>query len=188
LKSLEIEVKVLGVDRASVVAAIERAGGRKEFAAFYRTFLYDFPDRRMLAQGGYVRIRNEGAKWVAVCKKRAREGGGAGAMEEVEVGLSDSESGAQFLEALGLRRFFCFEKKRTRYSCGCAVFDMDELPGLPSYLEIEAPSWEEVDAALGLLGIAGERALRIGLGEFLALCGVDPAETPELRFPEGERL
>ena len=76
-----------------------------------------------------------------------------GGMDEVEVVVSDFERTALMLEKIGLKQKFYEENRRVRWTKGEVEFDIDYWPELKPYLEIEAKSWEQVDAAIAELGL-----------------------------------
>lgn len=175
---VEIEVKVLEIQVPAMILKIESAGGEFEGEWLQTTSLFDFPDLRLLKEGGYVRVRNEGTAWRLTRKRRSSPE----AVDELEVRVDDPGTAGDILLSLGLEKVLYFEKKRRQYRRGNTVFDIDELPTLPAYLEIEAPSRHEIDAALSLLAIPPERALFIGPEEFLAHYGLNLKQLRELRF------
>lgn len=177
----EIEVKVLEIDTAKIVAQIEAWGGVCTGNWLMRTSLYDFPDRRLLNNGGHIRIRNEGDTWHCTYKRKISDTE-AKVMEELDLGISDPDTADKILRALGLERILYFEKKRLHYQKDHIVFDIDELPRIPTYLEIEAPSWEEILQVLQVFNIPREKALPIGPKSLLHLYGIDIDKIGALRF------
>jgi adenylate cyclase class 2 len=185
LMSTEIEVKVLEIEPARIISKIEQLGGVQAGNWLIRTQVYDFPDRRLLSQGSYIRVRNEGSIWHWTYKRKISQSAKcmeAKTMEELDVEASDPETVHHILQALGLEVVLYFEKKRQHYKNGSVIFDVDELPTIPPFLEIEAPSLQEIHDALEKLGIPPQKALSLGPKELLAFYGIDLDKIKELRF------
>lgn len=187
MAALEIEVKILEVDQTQIAAQIERLGGRLEGDWFLKTYIYDFPDRRLLARKSYIRIRNEEANvWHCTMKRVPQNiamfGHDAKVREELDTIVSDPAVAAEILGGLGLEQTLYFEKKRRHYRYGTILFDLDELPGIPPYLEIESDSLAKVQEGLALLGIPPDRAVTWGPRELLAHYQIDVAQIRELTF------
>jgi adenylate cyclase class 2 len=181
--SLEIEVKILEIDVAQIIAGIEQMGARCEGEWLLKTSIYDFGDRRLLKQQSYVRIRSEGAHWHMTYKRAPKEHRkDAKVREEFDMEIGDPQVAEQILLGLGLQRTLYFEKKRQHYRHGDIVFDIDELPRLPIYLEIEAPSSEAIYATMASLGIPAHKAVTWGPRELLAHYGIKIDHIKELRF------
>ena len=181
IMAIEIEVKILNVVPLEIMERLERAGAQSMGEWFVETRVFDFPDRRLLSAGGYVRIRNEGTQWHCTYKKKISQDQ-AKTMLEMDMQVSDPQTACEIFKALGLEIVLCFEKKRRHYEYEDWVFDLDELPGVPPYLEIEASSWEEIERALDFLGIDRSRGVSMGPKELLAHYGMSIDEIQELRF------
>lgn len=181
--AIEIEVKILEIDVERLLATIEAMGARCAGDWLLKTSIYDFPGRSLLARQGYVRIRNEGEEWHLTYKcVPAGERTDAKVREEVDTIVSDPQAAERILLGLGLRRHLYFEKKRRHYRCGDIVFDIDQLPGIPVYLEIEAPTSAAIYDTLHRLEIPAHKALSWGPRELLAHYHIDIDKIQELRF------
>ena len=85
--------------------------------------------------------------------------------EEIETTIGDSNEMIRLIEALGFRQQIRFEKRRESWvlsagkSTRCKV-ELDTIPRLGTFIEIEASREEAIHAALKLLGIARTRFIR----------------------------
>jgi adenylate cyclase class 2 len=83
--------------------------------------------------------------------KGPREPGPLKRREEIEITVDDAASAIQLLEALGFAITLSFEKRRESWTlAGCKV-ELDELPRLGTFVEVEGPSDAEVLAACAQL-------------------------------------
>ncbi|MDP2873702.1 MAG: CYTH domain-containing protein [bacterium] len=154
----EIEVKFLTIDPQKMQEKLVAIGAKKVFEKTYRRRVFDYPDLRMHKDGAWLRLRDEGEKITLSYKHRLGQKSHDGttndeSMEEVEIIVNDFEKTGLLLEKVGLKEKFYEENRRIRYLLDKIEFDIDTWPLLEPYLEIEAPSWEEVDRAISLLGL-----------------------------------
>ncbi len=184
--TLEVEVKVLDVDSDRIRQVLETLGVRSGNRRLLVTDLYDYPDRRLLRSGSYVRIRTDGSnvelthKSPAASPDRDRHQ----VMREIKLPVPDPESTHDFLVALGLERILLIERMRTSWRLDDLRFDLDEWPVLPAYLEIEGPSREAVDRGLALLDLPQEAGVALGPHEVFAHYGLDLETLGEIRFEQ----
>ena len=74
---------------------------------------------------------------------------------EVQTYVDDAAAAAAILEALGLVATMTLRKRRASYRLGRCRVELDELPYLGRFVEIEGPSRRAIEAARDLLGLAG---------------------------------
>ncbi len=81
----------------------------------------------------------DGTATVAITHKGPQDFSMLKSRTEVEIQIDDERAGRDLLSALGYVPVLQFEKKRRRWSLdGCHV-DLDRMPYLDAYLEIEGP-------------------------------------------------
>ncbi len=150
----EIEVKFLNIDAAAMADKLESLGAKKLFDRIYRVITFDYPDLRLNEQAAWVRLRDEGEQVTLAFKQRlgtGKSGENDKGMLEHETVVSNFDQTAEIMRKIGLTEKFNEEKRRIRYVHNGIEYDIDEMPLLKPYLEIEASSWEEIDAAIKLL-------------------------------------
>ena len=79
---------------------------------------------------------------------------------ETEVVVDNARDAAQLFSALGYHHVLSFEKRRVRYELDGCMVELDELPILGRFIEIEGPSDEAVTAVREKLGLGGEPIIR----------------------------
>jgi adenylate cyclase class 2 len=154
----EIEVKFLNIDVGATEEKLKNIGAKKVGEYFYRRQIFDYPGYTLDKKGAWLRLRDEGDKITLSFKQRlgieAHDGSVSDkGMEEIEIVVSDFEKTKKLLLKTGLIEKFYQENKRIRWVKDGIEFDIDFWPQLDPYLEIEAKSWEEIDAAIGWLGL-----------------------------------
>ena len=86
--------------------------------------------------------------------KGPRQHGLLKSRDEVEVTVGNSEDASQLLERLGFVRMLSFEKRRESWKLGGCKVELDELPYLGSFVEVEGPGDQPVLAVREQLGLA----------------------------------
>ena len=183
----EIEVKFLNVDPKALEKRLKKIGAKKVFDRLYRRRVFDFPDLRLNQQGAWLRIRDEGDQIVLAFKRRLGIKDHSGrtndrSMEEIEVRVGDFEKTREILLRLGLIEKFYQENRKVRYQFGKIEFDIDFHPRLKPYLEIEAPSWKEIDRAIKLLGYDPQDKKIFSTQQIYNLIGIDENDWQEMGF------
>ncbi len=153
----EIEVKILEIDVKAVIRRLKRLGARKVSSGELRAAFFDFKDRRLQKTGRLLRLR-EGPSGTVLAFKSPVRRRTVKSMREYELDLRDSGNIRAILAGLGLRESDRARKHRTSFRLGRAHFEIDKYPGIPAYLEIEAPSAREIRRLVGLLGMSMARA------------------------------
>ena len=75
---------------------------------------------------------------------------------EIETPLADAGAMAEVLAACGLAGVLLVEKRRSSYRLGPCRVELDELPLLGCFVEIEGPGPDAIEQARAELGLAGE--------------------------------
>jgi adenylate cyclase class 2 len=78
--------------------------------------------------------------------------------QELEFTVSDFSTAQAFLEALGYRVVWMYEKYRATYSLGGLLVVLDELP-YGSFIEIEGPDGASIQKAAVRLGVDWEKRI-----------------------------
>jgi adenylate cyclase class 2 len=183
----EIEIVFLEVDVPALEARLTDIGARKIGDMFYQNVAFDYPDFRLDADNSWIRVRSDGKRVELTFKKRLgvkSQDGSANdeGMEEIEVEVSDYEKTKELLFKIGFVEKHEAEKKRTRWEKDGVTFDIDTWPEIPTFLEIEADSWEDVDKAIGWLGFNKEDGKICSATQIYRMYGIDMNEYQKVRF------
>ncbi|MFH0961868.1 MAG: class IV adenylate cyclase [archaeon] len=153
---VETEVKILGINERAVESRLKALGARKIFDGRIDGLALDFPDGVLWKSGALLRLRKRG-KNSELTFKRVVSGKRTKRAVEIETDVSDFARAKRIFEALGLVEKWRISKHRTSYKLGKAEIEIDKLPGIPAYLEIEAESFGEIRRIAERLGFgAGE--------------------------------
>lgn len=156
-KMKEIEVKILEINEKEIVDQLLLLGARKTFSGDVKAIYFDYPNKQLSNSSQLLRLRKRGDVAELTHKKKISKDE-AKICEEHEVIVADFNQMKEVLLALGFREFKQAEKKRISYELGEVHFEIDTYPDIPTFLEIEAPSVEELYNMMEKLGIQKEEA------------------------------
>ena len=152
----EIEVKILEIDVDEIRKKLLALGAEKIFDGELDIVGFDYPDGRLFKAGELLRVRKVG-KEVELCFKGKKEDSQFKTQEEIEVNTSAFKDTVTILEKIGLQVMYEGKKHRESYKLGKVRFEIDTYPNIPTFLEIEAPTEEEVKSTVEKLGYQMEQ-------------------------------
>jgi adenylate cyclase class 2 len=154
----ELEAKMRVEDHEPLRARLRAAGAERLGACMELNTFFDSVERTLVAQDKGLRVRHTcdfatGAERHVVTYKGPQQDGALKNREEVEFVTDDGEQAALLLERLGYSPTLSFEKRRESWKLDDCLIELDELPQLGRFVEIEGPDEEavlEVRETLGL--------------------------------------
>ncbi len=157
--AVEIEAKMKVANLDEVRKKLEAAGASKVGEMFEVNTFFDTEDRSLLAadQGLRLRVNRNTAdgKENYVCTfKGPRLHGKLKSREEIEIDVGNPKDAEKFLLALGYQKVLSFEKRRHKWKHEKCSVELDELPHLGAYVEIEGPDEETVLRVRESLGLS----------------------------------
>jgi adenylate cyclase class 2 len=156
---VEIEAKMSVESFEPVRARLRELGAREAGRQVEVDSFFDTEDRSLLAADEGLRLRLErdvdrGAERHVITYKGPRQMGQLKSREEVEVEVAPREHAAKLLEKLGYHRTLSFEKRRETWELDRCKVELDELPYLGHFIEVEGPDEKTVLAVRERLGLA----------------------------------
>lgn len=184
----ECEVKFLNIDVDQLITKIESLGGVKQFDRIFKRIVFDYPDLRLNDEkAAWVRLRDEGDRVTLSYKQRLEvgtDGSNDRSMLEHEVEVSNFEQTAEIFRSIGLIDKFYEENRRIQYILDNVELDIDYWPQLKPYLEIEADSWDKVDAMIGKLGFDPADKKIYSTHQIYADAGINENDYKRITFEE----
>ena len=183
----EIEAVFIEINKDEIEEKLKKVGAKKIKDIHYKITAYDFKDKRLDKDNSWVRLRDDGERVKMTFKKRLGVTSQDGTtndsgMEEVEVAVDDYESTRLFLNKIGLIEKHETEKKRTRWQKGSVIFDIDTWPSIPTYLEIEANSWDDIDSGAKLLGLNPDDKKVCSANQIYMIYGMNMSDYQKIKF------
>lgn len=152
----EVEAKVLEMNVKELEKRLKKIGARKTFEGGMRALYFDYSGEPLKKAGIVLRLRKENSTGRLTIKANiTREK--VKTADETEV-MCNFNKTLKELTAAGLKVFKEVKKHRTEYLNGKFHYEIDKLPGIPAYLEVEAENASGVMKALKLLGIKAKDA------------------------------
>jgi adenylate cyclase class 2 len=184
----ELELKLRIAEPAALRAALEAAGAEPLGAMLEINHIFDTPARTLYRAGQGLRLRErlalpartalpavltfKGPIEDAVWKQR----------EELESTVGDAGAAAAILAALGFERVVVYEKRRETWRVGECLAELDELPRLGWFVELEGPSRAALEAQVARLNLATVERLEETYVALAVRHGADGPGGRALRF------
>ncbi len=147
----EIEAKFLDINIEEIRKKLAKIGATLVYGErLMKRKLFDFADERLRKTGAWVRVRDEGEGKITLSYKRLLDRTLHGT-KEITLDVSDFETMCNFLQACGFDSKSYQETKREKWVLGKSEITIDTWPWIPTCLEIESPTEDEVKRVSGLL-------------------------------------
>ena len=147
---IEEEVKILEIDKESVIKKLEELNAEKYFDEEIITIYYDYPDSSLGKKGAIVRLRKEGKEFLDF--KQSVESTKIKKSKEIRVGIDSLENAEEFLKEIGMKKILEIKKHRTGYKILNTKVEIEEIESfdIPCFLEIEGESIDKIIELLDL--------------------------------------
>lgn len=150
----EIETKVLDIDPQVIKKKLIALGAKKIEDTRLTVNWYKVKGTKEGKEDWFLRIRSNGeGKHEVTWKAKSTIQGTTRKHKEINFPIADPKKLADLFLEIGLERYAFQEKDRVTFSLKKWIFDLDEYPNMPAYLEIEGTSEKHVKDAMKLLGI-----------------------------------
>lgn len=165
---VEIEAKMRLASREQMISRLQEAGAKPVAELSETNSYFDTADGELKStdQGLRTRIEvvNAGSPnervVTTITHKGPRAHGVLKSRDESELVVDNARDAAELLGALGYHHVLTFEKRRTRYELDACRVELDELPVLGSFIEIEGPSEAEVLAVREKLALSNTPVIK----------------------------
>jgi adenylate cyclase, class 2 len=193
--STEVEAKYRVEGHAQVRQRLAEASARPAGRVLEANTFFDWPDGSLRREDRGLRIRTtrpiddrnnllaDGPQRTTLTYKGPRQPGKWKIRQEIELVVDDAAAAKAFLEALGMQPTLTFEKRRESWELGGCAVELDELPHLGPFVEIEGAD-EAIARVSQMLGLAERPTEKNTYSTLLhELAGQRHLGT-EIRFPE----
>ncbi|NFF60959.1 CYTH domain-containing protein [Clostridium botulinum] len=160
----EIETRIIDIDVSNIREKLINIGAIKVKQEEQINNIFDFPNRELLKEKGYARIRivsdqlkNKNLYYMTTKKLLSQEK--YKVMDENEVEINNHIEGENIFKSLGLKLFESIKKYRESYKYKNTLIEIDinEKSFCPfPYIEIETSIEEELKEIVTLLGYTME--------------------------------
>jgi adenylate cyclase class 2 len=155
----EIEAKIKVDSFAPVRAKLEQAGAKFVGDYLETNVMFDTEDRALLAADKGLRVRcarnlADKSENSTVTYKGPRAHSNLKSRPETELEVADFHDAIELLEQLKYIQVLSFEKRRQSWELGGCKVELDELPHLGCFVEIEGRSEQAIKDVQKALGLA----------------------------------
>jgi len=167
----EIEVKIIEINKVEIINKLLNLGAKKFAKEKQKSYFFDFSDCRLKKEKRSLRLRSFGDRKF-VTSKKAISSDGIKIEDELEIDVSNIEETEKIFLAIGLERKDAVECTRTKFKSDDALFEIDEYPNVPCFMEIEAQSEEIINKWIKKLDIDKNKVKAWGGRELFAHYGL----------------
>lgn len=175
----EYEVRILEIDVDSIKKKLEDVGASFEWDRIQKRYVYDFIPK---VDSKWIRLRTNGIKNTLTIKDLVTSK--IDGTRELEIEVDDFLNTNKILEELGYTSRNYQENRRIQYKLDGVEIDIDYWPMIPTYLEIEGSSEEEVYKVVKKLGYKLEDTTTRDVEGIYNDYGYDVMEIKDLRLEE----
>lgn len=174
----EYEVKVLEIDKNSIIQKLERLGAIKVGEWDQKRYVYDIkpadPDK-------WIRLRTNGETTTLTYKQVVKNS--IDGTKEVEIIVNDFAETNIFLESIGYKAKAYQENRRIQYKLDNIEIDIDTWPQIPSYLEIEGENETTVLEMLKKLELDNNKVTALSTQDiYISIYNIDITKIDILKF------
>ena len=175
----EYEVRILEIDVDNIKKKLEEVGATFEWDRVQKRYVYDFIPK---VDSKWIRLRTNGIKTTLTIKDLVTSK--IDGTRELEIEVDDFLNTNKILEELGYTPRNYQENRRIQYKLDGVEIDIDSWPIIPTYLEIEGSSEEEVYKIVEKLGYKLEDTTTRDVEGIYNDYGYDVLEINDLRLEE----
>ncbi len=175
----EYEVRILEIDVDNIKKKLEEVGATFEWDRVQKRYVYDFIPK---VDSKWIRLRTNGIKTTLTIKDLVTSK--IDGTRELEIEVDDFLNTNKILEELGYNPRNYQENRRIQYKLDGVEIDIDSWPMIPTYLEIEGSSEEEVYKIVEKLGYKLEDTTTRDVEGIYNDYGYDVLEINDLRLEE----
>lgn len=155
--SQEIECRFLEIDKLSLIQTLVKLGAIDKGESIVDEMIIYDKDGNWRDENKFIRIRKIGDNITITYKKyNSQSIDGA---SEIEITVDNYNQAKLFFENIGFKVFRHQQKLRHTFILDNIAFDIDTWPQIPTYLEIEASSEQDLIKATNLIGYNWQNAI-----------------------------
>ena len=174
----EYEIRVLEIEKESIVRKLEDLGAIKKGEYNQKRYVYDL---KPIQKNRWIRLRTNGTETTMTYKDI--ESNTIDGTKEVEFKVDSFEVANEFLNKIGFIARSYQENKRIQYTLDNVEIDIDTWPMIPTYLEIEGNSEEEVNNMVEKLGLSNLKITALNCDDiYREFYNIDISKIEELKF------
>lgn len=174
----EYEIRILDVNKEELIKKLEKLGAIKNGKFNQKRYVYDL---KPVEKGKWIRLRTNGINTTLTYKDIVSNT--IDGTKEVEFKVEDFDKANEFLEKIGFKSRSYQENERIQYILNDVEIDIDSWPMIPTYMEIEGKSEEEVLNMKKILDIDENKVTTLNCDDiYKQIYKIDISTIKELKF------
>lgn len=174
----EYEIRVLEINKEEIVNKLKKLGAIMKGNFKQKRYVYDL---KPAENGKWIRLRTNGKVTTLTYKdiiSNTLDG-----TKEVEFEVEDFDKANEFLEKIGFINRSYQENERIQFILNNVEIDIDSWPMIPTYMEIEGKSEEEVLNMKRVLNIDESNVTTLNCDDiYRQIYKIDISKIKELKF------
>ncbi len=174
----EYEIRVLEINKEEIIKKLENLGATLKGNFDQKRYVYDL---KPAENGKWIRLRTNGKTTTLAYKNVVSDT--IDGTKEVEFEVEDFNKANEFLENIGFINRGYQENKRIQYTLNGVEIDIDTWPLIPTYMEIEAKTEEEVIKMKELLDVDESKVTALNCDDiYKTIYKIDISNMKDLKF------
>lgn len=174
----EYEVRILEINKEDFIRKLEKLGAKKKGEFAQKRYVYDL---RPAEDGKWIRLRTNGKSTTLTYKDIVSDT--IDGTKEIEFEVEDINKTNEFLEKIGFKSRNYQENNRIQYILSNVEIDIDTWPMIPTYVEIEGESEEDVKKIIEMLDIDKSKLTTLNCKDiYERIYGIDISRIKVLKF------
>jgi adenylate cyclase, class 2 len=149
----EIEVKIFNIDKEKIISRLEQLGAQRVFDDDMKSTVFERREDELKKSSKLLRLRQKGDK-IILTAKEALSHETTKQSNEYEVEVSDFELMRKILTTIGFIEKAHDARHRTSYKIKNSLVEIDSHEKIPTWLEVESPSEEELKEIVEIIGFS----------------------------------
>jgi|TARA_Y100000310_G_scaffold345641_1_gene467629 adenylate cyclase class 2 len=166
----EYELRILDIDVDSVISKLKSLGAKHIKRSKMKRLVYDL-DIKPGVLKKWLRLRTDEEITTLTVKEITKQS--IDGTKEIEIEVSDFEETRKLIASLGFKERFYQENKRCSWDLDGVKVEIDTWPLIPTYIEIEGNSKEDVEKTVLKLGFTMDQTTAIDVKKVHAKYGID---------------
>lgn len=150
MENKEIEVRFLEIDKDTLIKKLLELGAKDEGEKLLEEVIIYDKDLKWRDENKLLRLRTVDDKTILSYKEHTEHS--VDGTVEIEFGVDDPKVVEIFLEKIGFIPYRHQQKKRHTLEYGEVTFDIDTWPQIPTYVELEGLSEDDLKKAAKAVG------------------------------------
>lgn len=175
----EYEVRILEIDVGDLEKRLIKLGAVYKGEFNQKRYVYDVKPKK---EGKWIRLRKANDETTLTIKDITSDK--IDGTKELEIKVDNFEKTNLLLEELGYISKSYQENKRERYILDGTEIDIDSWPLIPTYVEVEGKSEDEVKNIVKKLGYDTNDMVTLSVNDVYRKYGYELDDIKELKFKE----